>query len=166
MSWVEGDHSRRDLEETLRAHRPSPRPGFVAEVAHALRAGKPRRTFLRSRLAFVTALVVILVGVFASFGGVTYAAEGISHSVAGVKAAVHGGPRVVHNSPATDQYQPPPSVTPPAGGGVSGGGGGGGTQPAAMGNLPFTGFPLVFTTAIAFGLILLGLLLHRREQRL
>jgi hypothetical protein len=118
-----------------------------------------------SRLVFVTALCVLLLGVFASFGGVSYAAHGISHSVGSVKSAV-SGPSVVHRSPANDQYHTPPPVTPPAGGGVSGAGGGAGAQPAAMGNLPFTGFPIIFTSAIGFGLILIGLMLRRREQRI
>jgi hypothetical protein len=47
----------------------------------------------------------------------------------------------------------------------AGGGGGAGTQPAAMGILPFTGLPVIFTTAIGFGLILIGFMLRRREQR-
>ena len=47
----------------------------------------------------------------------------------------------------------------------AGGGGGAGTQPAAMGKLPFTGLPVIFTTAIGFGLILIGFMLRRREQR-
>jgi hypothetical protein len=155
-----------DADELLRLHRPSPSGDFVAAVARSLRP-RPRWAVPSSRLVFVTALCVLLLGVFASFGAVSYAAHGISHSVASVKSAV-AGPRVVHHSPATDQYQTPPPVgTPPPGGGVSGaGGGGGGTQPAAMGNLPFTGFPIIFTSALGFGLILIGLMLRRREQRI
>jgi hypothetical protein len=161
-----GSDDWHDVDKLLRLHRPSPSGDFVAAAARSLRPGRPRRAVPSSRLVFVTALCVLLLGVFASFGGVSYAAHGISHSVGSVKSAV-AGPRVVHRSPATDQYQPPPPVvTPPSGGGVSGaGGGGGGTQPAAMGNLPFTGFPVIFTGAIGFGLILIGLMLRRREQR-
>jgi hypothetical protein len=158
-----------DVDELLRRYRPSPSRDFATAVARSLRLGRPRGAVPSSRLVFVTALCVIVLGMFASFGGVSYAAHGISHSVASVKSAV-AGPRVVHQTPATDQYQtpPPPVVTPPSGGGVSGAGGGGGAgaQPAAMGNLPFTGFPVIFTSAIGFGLILIGLMLRRREQRI
>jgi hypothetical protein len=161
------DDGWNEVDELLRLHRPSPSPGFTTAVARSLRPSRPRGAVPSSRLVFVMALCVLVLGVFASFGGVSYAAHGISHSVASVKAAV-GGPRVVHHSPATDQYHTPPPVGIPGGGGVSGagGGGGGGTQPAAMGNLPFTGFPVIFTTAIGFGLILIGLMLRRREQRI
>lgn len=159
------DDGWHDVDELLRLHRPSPNPGFVAALARSLRTSRPRGAVPSSRLVFVTALCVIVLGVFASFGGVSYAAHGIGHGVASVKAAV-GGPRVVHHSPATDQYHTPPPVGIPGGGGVSGAGGGGAAQPAAMGNLPFTGFPVIFTSAIGFGLILIGLMLRRREQRI
>ena len=161
-----GSDDWHDVDELLRLHRPSPSGDFVAAVARSLRPSRPRGAVPSSRLVFVTALCVLLLGVFASFGGVSYAAHGISHSVGSVKSAV-SGPSVVHRSPANDQYHTPPPVTPPAGGGVSGAGGGGaGAQPAAMGNLPFTGFPIIFTSGIGFGLILIGLMLRRREQRI
>jgi hypothetical protein len=160
------DDGWRDVDELLRRHRPSPPPDFVTAVARSLRPRRRRGAVPSSRLVFVTALCVLVLGVFASFGGVSYAAHGIGHGVASVKAAV-AGPRVVHHSPATDQYQiPPPVGTHPPGGGVSGAGGGGGTQPAAMGNLPFTGFPVIFASAIGFGLILIGLMLRRHERRI
>jgi hypothetical protein len=162
------DDGWNDVDDLLRFHRPSPSADFVTAVARSLRQSRQRGAVPSSRLVFVTALCVMVFGVFASFGGVSYAAHGISHGVASVKAAVTG-PRVVHHSPATDQYHTPPPVGPPAGGGVSGAGGGsagGGTEPAAMGNLPFTGFPVIFTSAIGFGLILIGLILRRREQRI
>jgi hypothetical protein len=160
------DDGRHDVDGLLRLHRPSASADFVAAVARSLRPSRPRVGVPSSRLVFVTALCVLLLGVFASFGAVSYAAEGIGDGVASVKAAV-AGPRVVHHSPATDQYHTPPPIGTP-GGGVSGarGGGGGGTQPAAMGNLPFTGFPIILTSAIGLGLILIGLMLRRREQRI
>jgi hypothetical protein len=169
------DDGWHDLDELLRLHRPSPSSGFVTAVKRSLRPRRRRGAVPSSRLVFVTALCVLALGVFASFGGVSYAAHGIGHGVASVKAAVTG-PRVVHHSPATDQYHTPPPIEIPGGGGVSGAGGGGGgvsgaggggagAQPAAMGNLPFTGFPVIFTSAIGFGLILIGLMLRRREQR-
>jgi hypothetical protein len=160
------DDGWHDVDELLRLHRPSPAPDFVTAVTRSLRPRLIRGAVPSSRLVFVTALCVLVLGVFASFGGVSYAAHGIGHGVASVKAAV-AGPRVVHHSPATDQYQTPPPIGIPGGGGVSGAGGGGaGAQPAAMGNLPFTGFPVIFTNAVGFGLILIGLMLRRREQRI
>src|SRR5919197_667105 len=105
-----------DADELLRLHRPSPSPDFVTAMARSVRPGRPRGAVPSSRLVFVSALCVLLLGVFASFGGVSYAAHGISHSVGSVKSAV-SGPSVVHRSPANDQYHTPPPVTPPAGGG-------------------------------------------------
>jgi hypothetical protein len=161
------DHGWLDVDALLRLHRPSASSDFVAAVASSMPSKRPRGAMPASRLVFVGALCVLVLGVFASFGGLSYAAHGISEGVASVKAAVTG-PRVVHESPATDQYNTTPPPVGVAGGGVSGAGGGGGaagTQPAATGDLPFTGFPVIFTTAIGFGLILIGFVLRRREQR-
>jgi hypothetical protein len=105
-----------------------------------------------------------MIGGFAAFGGLSYAAEKVARGASAAKHAwTDQGARTSERSPAADQYTSPP----PPGGGVSGGSGSGGVQPAGQvsGELPFTGFPLLATAGIGFALLLVGLLLRRRELR-
>jgi hypothetical protein len=135
--------------------------GFWKRVAD--HGDRPRVAL--SRVAFAAALSTLMLGTFASFGGLSYAADGAHHSLKAVKSMVTQAPRDRETSPASDQYTSPPPVTPPAGGGVQGAGGGGaGSGPVAInGTLPFTGFPLLLTAGIGFGFLALGLVLRRRE---
>lgn len=165
--WSERDCASWDVERLLEAHRPLPRTDFVHELARSLgRRSEARRSLAWSRVAFVTALSVLMLGVFASFGGVSYAAGRVDSGVEAVKNAISGSDqslRVSQRSPARDQYGSPPSVTPPQIGGGVLGTGGAGSQPNPSGSLPFTGFPLILTMAIGMGLMLVGMLLRRRE---
>jgi hypothetical protein len=118
-----------------------------------------------SRLAFALALTALLLGIFVSFGGLAYAATQTRDAVHTIKKVAGGQSVVVHNSSASGQYkngQPgnkqvltPPSGNSPSSGGVN-------TQ---GGTLPFTGLSLG-GTALASGLLLLvGIVLRRRERR-
>jgi hypothetical protein len=163
--WTGRDRVSRDVERLLEAHRPLPRTDFVHELARGLGRSEARHPLAWSRVAFVTALSVLMLGVFASFGGVSYAAGRVDSGVEAVKNALGGSDgslRVSQSSPASDQYGSPPPVQ--TGGGVLGSGGGA-SQPSPSGSLPFTGFPLIFTMAIGIGLMLVGILLRRRELR-
>ena len=171
--WMAG-RRRDDLEGVLRAYRPSPHPEFVKELTADL--GRfDRRPRAWSRVAFASALSTVMLGAVASFGGLGYAADKVDHGVSAVKSALGstGGDalRVSSRSPASDQYASPPPTTPPGGGEVlgAGGGGAGGPAPAqavVSGELPFTGFPLIWTGLVGLGFLVLGVLLHRRESRL
>ena len=171
--WMLG-RRRDDLEGILRAHRPSPHPEFLDELAARL-GRHDRRPRAWSRLAFASAVTTVMLGAVASFGGLGYAAEKVDHGVNAVKSALGSSgdhtQRVSQRSPASDQYASPPPTTPPGGGGVlgAGGGGAGGQAPAqavVSGELPFTGFPLIWTGLVGLGFLVLGVLLHRRESRL
>jgi hypothetical protein len=169
--WMLG-RRRDDLEGVLRAHRPSPHPEFLDELAAYL-GRHDRRPRAWSRLAFASAVTTVMLGAVASFGGLGYAAGKVDHGVSAVKSALASSgdhaQRVSQRSPAADQYESPPPVTPPGGGGVlgAGGGGGGGQAPQATvsGELPFTGFPLIWTALLGLGFVVLGVLLRRRESR-
>src|SRR5919198_2969099 len=123
----------KDVEGLLRAHCPSPRPEFVEglESRLGLHARRPRAW---SRVAFATALTTVMLGAFASFGGLSYAAGRVDHGVHAVKTALtpsnEPARHVSQRSPAADEYtSPPPPTTPPAGGGGSGGRRRGGAPP-------------------------------------
>ncbi len=134
---------------------------------------KRRRGLAPSRVVFASAVTTLMLGTFASFGGLGYAANGVRDGLAtvGSLAGSERGLRPAGGSPAADQYgSPGGAVTPPASGGVLSGAGGSPSAPpaqaAASGNLPFTGFPLVLTATIGVGLVILGLFLRRRELQL
>ena len=66
-----------DPEEVLRSHRPDAREEFVESLAQrvaAERSARPRVAW--SRLAFAGAASTMILGMFASFGGLGYAASG------------------------------------------------------------------------------------------
>jgi cobalamin biosynthesis Mg chelatase CobN len=108
-----------------------------------------------------------MLGTFASFGGVGYAASGASKvvtrivSVSHTKATVH----VRGLSAASDQYKP--STTPKVNkkvkplqvkGALV-------TQKTSSGKLPFTGISLLTTVFLGLALIVLGMILRRREAK-
>lgn len=110
-----------------------------------------------SRAAFVAAFVVLVVGSFASFGGLSYAASGGTHALRTVAHAATGH-KVVVRSSASDQY-----------GNVAG------VQttkkhkhhkavlaaPVKSGTLPFTGLSLAVTLLLSLLLAAGGYFLRR-----
>jgi hypothetical protein len=124
-----------------------------------------------SRIAFALALTALMLGTFVSFGGLTYAAIQTKNAVHTIKHVAAGQKVVVHHSAAADQYhktkpaeEQKPSqkqtFTPPAGSSPSSSG-----VAEQQGTLPFTGLSLAGTALISGLLLLLGIVLRRREHR-
>lgn len=164
----------RSVERRLRDARPKASDGFVDGLASRVEASGPRQRAW-SRAAFVSALVVFMVGTFASFGGLGYASSGVISSVKVVKQVVvpvkhQIRVRVAYTS-AADQYSHVKTVVKTV------------TKPTVKAKvvgskttikpsasvagktLPFTGFSLVGTVALGFLLIGLGVFLRRRERQ-
>ncbi len=160
-----------DAEEMLRSHRAEPRETFVKSLAQQIDAQPPARERTAwSRLAFAGATSTMIVGMFASFGGIGYAASGATSTYSVVKKVVvqHKLSVDVHKSSAADQYKPKPPKPPEQNvGGQS-------TEPKsqALGagavrgsdTLPFTGISLAVTALIGTLLLLTGVMLRRRER--
>jgi hypothetical protein len=161
----------RRLEDALRARRADAPADLVSELSATVAAATtaPRRAW--SRVAFASAVSVLVMGTFASLGGISYAASGVSGTYVAVKKVVvtHKLKAVVPESSASNQYKPaappPQAPKPPK------------PQPAAFKpppapaaevqgqTLPFSGFSLLGTVIVSLALIGLGVLLRRREQR-
>ena len=158
--------SESEFEAKLRTARVEPREQFVNELSGRLttgsraRVGSPSRPL--SRIAFAGALTALMVGMFASFGGVGYAASGANHTYRTVKTLVVDHRLAVNHSSAADQYGTPPTQ-PTTSEGV------GGEQAAAgavagAGTLPFTGLSLLATMLVSLVLVAAGVMLRRRER--
>src|SRR6266511_5872664 len=95
-----------DPEAILRSHRAEPRQEFVQSLADQLDAKRPVHRTAWSRLAFAGAASTMILGMFASFGGVGYASGGASSAYSVVKKAVvdHKLTVDVHKSSASAQY--------------------------------------------------------------
>ena len=114
-----------------------------------------------SRAAFVAAFVVLVVGSFASFGGLSYAASGGTHALRTVAHAATGQKVVVRSSSAADQY----NYTKPKGQVL----GAKTTKhhkavlaaPVKAGTLPFTGLSLLVTVLLSLALAGGGYFLRR-----
>jgi hypothetical protein len=125
----------------------------------------PNRRHLGSRLAFCSALTVLMLGTFVSFGGLSYAASQSRNAVHTLTKVAAAKKIVVHDSSAAGQYHKKTHpghkqiFTPPSGSSPSSTG----TQQA--GTLPFTGLSLVATTLVSGLLLLVGIMLRRRERR-
>jgi hypothetical protein len=162
------------LETALRAHRAEARADFVDDIGGRIAAPRPRAGRAWSRLAFASAVSVLILGTFASFGGLSYAASGAAGTYDAAKKVVvtHKVVVKVHTSSAAGQYpsgilKPPKTVVKnvktvktvhphhaalPA-------------QTVTAGTLPFTGVSLLATFVVSLGLIGAGLFLRRRERR-
>lgn len=112
-----------------------------------------------SRAAFVAAFVVLVVGSFASFGGLSYAASGGTHALRTVAHAATGQKVVVRSSSAADQYnkqgvlgtkttknKPHKAVL---------------AAPVKSGTLPFTGVSLLVTVLLSLALAAGGFFIRR-----
>jgi hypothetical protein len=113
-----------------------------------------------SRAAFVAAFVVLVVGSFASFGGLSYAASSGTHALRTVAHAATGHKVVVRSSSAASQYNKAPT------GQVLGAKN---TKhqkkvlaaPVKSGTLPFTGISLLVTVLLSLALAAGGYFLRR-----
>jgi hypothetical protein len=155
-----------DPEAILRSHRAEPREEFVESLADRVDAKRPVHRTAWSRLAFAGAASTMILGMFASFGGVGYAAGGASSAYSVVKKAV-----VQHNlsvevkSSASDEYpKNTPSVVPPANNVAGETTGSAAGAVAGAQTLPFTGLSLLVTVLIGFTLLATGVILRRRER--
>jgi hypothetical protein len=170
--WMKED----EVERLLRAERPGAPDELVRRISASVRARPMRRRY--SRLAFAMALSVLMLGSFASFGGMSYAATAASETAEAVKdmATADQVRKVITTSAAADQYEEEKNEAvvitqevPPAGG-VRGETTGEPSPSAddvveATGTLPFTGISLLATFALSLMLIGAGVLLRRAERR-
>jgi hypothetical protein len=155
-----------DRETMLRSHRAEPREEFLQGLVDQVGAERPVHRTAWSRLAFAGAASTMILGMFASFGGLGYAASGASATYSVVKKAVvqHKLTVDVRKSSAAGQYDTTP--TPPADN-VAGESAVKGTAAGAVAGaqtLPFTGVSLLVTVLIGFALLATGLILRRRER--
>jgi hypothetical protein len=155
-----------DPGATLRSYRPEPRDEFVQNLADRVGAERRVHRTAWSRVAFAGAASTLVVGMFASFGGVGYAAGGATSAYSVVKkvAVQHKLSVDVHKSSASAQYASNPE--PPAqepGGNVQGTAGEANAVAGAQ-TLPFTGLSLLVTALLGFALLATGLVLRRRER--
>lgn len=153
------------LESLLRRARPEASPELIGRVAAIVEARSARQHRRWSKAAFAGAVTVFMLGTFASFGGLSYAASSARDTAEAVKSLLTASaPTVRSNSAAADQYEEEEAVeevtavqpTPPAPGAIA---------PAEAAELPFTGLSLLTTVLIGGTLLLLGILLRRREIR-
>jgi hypothetical protein len=154
-----------DLESQLRAARVEARDEFVTDLSRQIVAsGTPATVRPWSRVAFAGAVTALMLGTFASFGGISYAASGADHSYRAVKTLVVKHHVTVHRSAAGDQYGPNPGAPTHPSGTVASQSTGGVAAAAQGATLPFTGFSLLATVLVSLGLIAVGIVLRRREK--
>jgi hypothetical protein len=155
---------RKGLESRLRAERVKAPDALVETIVRSVtpeRARSPRG----ARLSFAGAVAVLVVGSFASLGGVSYAASAGEVTVHAVKQIVVHHHVTVHHSSAIAQYgKPSTNLGKPKP--VSHTLGVTASLPAKVqGTLPFTGISLGITVAISLLLMGLGFALRRRGLR-
>jgi hypothetical protein len=160
-----------DLERSLRELRAEPRAEFMESLARRLQRERLPVARPWSRLAFAAAASTLLLGMFASFGGAGYTATASTSAYKAVKQIVakHKVTVTVDRSSASAQY--PGNPSPPANSTAAGHANrhsrvASATLQAAVESksLPLTGFSLVGTVLISSALLVLGLLLRRRER--
>jgi hypothetical protein len=145
----QADHVGRQL----RTEAPKADGAFVASLAAEL----PARRARRSRTAFAGAIAVLVLGTFASFGGVGYAAEGATHAASAAKKAVT-------KTSAADQYATtkPVEPAPPSNPTVRVAAATASSPPKST--LPFTGLSLIGTVGLGAALFVVGFAIRRREN--
>jgi LPXTG-motif cell wall-anchored protein len=153
-----------ELEATLRARRPEAGEEFVKSLSVRVDGDRPRQPVAWSRLAFAGAVSTLILGSFASFGGLGYASSGATSTYKLAKELVVQQNITVNRSSASAQYPPPPKQPTQQSQGVAGQQAASGTLGATQA-LPFTGISLITTTLIGSVLLGLGLFLRRRERR-
>jgi hypothetical protein len=160
------------LEAALRRHRAEARADFVEGVERRLAEDRPRTTRAYSRPAFAAAISVLILGTFASFGGLSYAASGAAQTYGSVHKAVvkHKLVVSVHTSSAAGQYphsvlKPPVSAVKPVTHVTRVHHAAVAPQAVSAETLPFTGVSLLGTFVVSLGLIGAGIFLRRRERR-
>ena len=127
-------------------------------------AVRRQRSKLGSKFAFSSALTVLMLGTFVSLGGLGYAASQSKNAVHTITKVAAARKIVVLDSSASGQYHKKPSpgkkqiFSPPSGPGSTG-------TVKQDGTLPFTGLSLVATALVSGLLLLLGIMLRRRERR-
>lgn len=161
--WNRRSNDRR-LEARLRTARPEADERLVRNIVGAVEPRREPRAW--SRVAFAGAFTTLLVGMFASFGGISYAASGATTAVHTLTKIAKAQKVVVHHSAAANQYEPgdegqqaPVSET--QGAEVQGAQG----VEAASATLPFTGISLLATVLLGLTMVSTGLALRRRERR-
>jgi hypothetical protein len=156
-----------DPEAILRSQRAEPREEFVQGLTDQVDAARPVSRTAWSRLAFAGAASTMILGMFASFGGLGYAASGASTTYSVVKKAVvdHKLSVDVHKSSAAAQYPDnTPSQEPPANNVAGETTGSAAGAVAGAQTLPFTGVSLLVTVMLGLALLTTGLILRRRER--
>src|SRR2546428_5601381 len=99
-----------DPEALLRSHRAEPREEFLQGLVDQVAERAVHRTAW-SRLAFAGAASTMILGMFASFGGLSYAASGATSTYTVVKQAVVHHKVTVHvKSSASGQYDTTPAA--------------------------------------------------------
>ena len=166
------------VEVALRADRPEPGAALVADLS-AFVSASPMEVHRGSRLAFASALAVLVIGTFLSFGGAAYAANGATQAPATPAstsaAADEYGDQAVAQVPLTPPTAPtseeptsqePTSQEPTSQEPTTQVEGATATAPAQKsGTLPFTGVGLGSTALVSLLLVSLGVYLRRRESR-
>ena len=104
--------SDRRLEARLRSARPEANDALVRTIAGAVEPRRAPRAW--SRVAFAGAFTTLLVGMFASFGGISYAASGATSAVHTLTKIAKAEKVVVHHSSAVNQYASPREEQAPA----------------------------------------------------
>ncbi len=154
--------SDRRLEARLRSARPEADEALVRTITGGLKPRQQPRAW--SRVAFAAAFTTFVVGMLASFGGISYAASGATNAVQTLTKLAKAEKVVVHHSAAANQYKPEEDTQAPAEevqGAVQAVGG----VQAETGSLPFTGLSLLATALLGLAMIMTGLALRRRERR-
>lgn len=175
------ERKRDRVGNALRRARPEASEDLVASLSEqvVVTAERSVRANRGSRLAFGTALVVLMVGSFASFGGLSYAASGAKSTATAVQKAVAPAKAERKTTSAAAQYDEekvptptvvkqdspgPPTVVEEDSSGPTIRVAGQSAGPRATNDtLPFTGFGLGMTAALGSLLLLLGIVLRRRE---
>jgi hypothetical protein len=163
--WEAWKRSRdvRQFEGRLRSARPEASDEFVRSVSNAL--APRRRPLMWSRLAFAAAFSTLLLGTFASLGGIGYTTSGASHAYQTVKKLTAAEDVTVERSSAADQYAPAPKPPTQGAAPAEASQGAAAAEAVEQETLPFTGISLLTTALLGIALLAIGLALRRRERR-